>query len=505
MNEPLFQIRIASGGRTLVTVDDFAFAHNGITFLFGESGIGKSLISKAVYGLIDPGELSVSVNGRPYHEHLNDPWTRALKLNSFFVFQEPSSHLNPLMTIAAQIREGSLEKCASEQEILKTLWQASGEGAAGRILDIFPKPYRPSGGEKQRVLLAMAFKKIDILLQSPSAGAQTLFVFDEPTGSLDNAYRNLFLKMLLEKYRSRPFTILIITHDYSIISEVYRSHRDLAPRVRFSELSRKGPDGQVTCHAFSPEQYLTWLERARAETRAAGERGAALEFGSQFTVFARPMRLFADAAHMHPADLLIRRGEMAYVKAPSGVGKTTLAKIVMGLVRPERVSMRIEGVELNEKTPLAVWQKHVWGKRAGMVFQHADEALNVQARVREIFRGLPLRNRLGRDGVRANLGLLFDTEITDAFLAKRIGYLSGGQKQRLNLLRTLALDTALLILDEPLNGLDFDTTTRVLDALEKKRRAGSALLMISHNEEIFDALVEQSSVYYLAEQTPKAG
>jgi ABC-type glutathione transport system ATPase component len=77
-------------------------------FLFGESGIGKSVICKAIYGLLDPDELSVSINNSDYIDYCGEPWTTEIRNNSFFVFQEPSSHLNPLMTIAEQLREGSL-------------------------------------------------------------------------------------------------------------------------------------------------------------------------------------------------------------------------------------------------------------------------------------------------------------------------------------------------------------------------------------------------------------
>ena len=76
-------------------------------------------------------------------------------------------------------------------------------------------------------------------------------------------------------------------------------------------------------------------------------------------------------------------------------------------------------------------------------------------------------------------------------------FLSGGQKQRLNLLRTLVLGTGLIILDEPLNGLDFNSVKKVLGLLDEKRAHGSALLMISHNEEIFEHFIDEENIYYL--------
>ncbi|MDO5575722.1 MAG: ATP-binding cassette domain-containing protein, partial [Fibrobacter sp.] len=140
----------------------------------------------------------------------------------------------------------------------------------------------------------------------------------------------------------------------------------------------------------------------------------------------------------------------------------------------------------------------IWGKRAGMVFQHADEALNLESTVKETFKGLPLKERLQTETLKSKLLELFDAPIADQFLNKKVKYLSGGQKQRLNLLRTLILTPDLIVLDEPLNGLDFNSVRKVLSLLDEKRAQGSALLMISHNEEIFENFIDKRHVFHLS-------
>jgi peptide/nickel transport system ATP-binding protein len=495
-----FSINIKSGGKALVNADHYDVFQDEITFLFGESGIGKSLLAKAVYGLLDGGGLDVEVNGRPYEEHVKDRWVKAVQESSFFVFQEPSSHLNPLMKISEQMSEGSLKSLKDDTEVLCRLWDTEDVAAVSRVVSVYPKPYRPSGGEKQRSLLAMAFKKIRILLEQGDKNASTFFVFDEPTGSLDNHYRNIFLKLLFEEYAKRPFTLLIVTHDYSIISEIVKNYKPLAPKVHFRELSRKG-ETETVLRDFSPGDYLGWLSKMKPE-REAARKDVVLQFGSAFEVFGRSLRVFRDEARRTPADLEVRRGETVYLKAQSGVGKTTLAKIIMGLYPAEAFSMTLCGITLSGKSARRLWSDRLWGKKAGMVFQHADEALNLQATVFETFSGLPLKSPLTRESLKVKLGELFEGEITEAFLDKKVVFLSGGQKQRLNLLRTLAVDTDLIILDEPLNGLDFLSIKKVLSLLEEKRRAGKAMLMISHNEEIFDAMVDKENVYYLGELDP---
>jgi ABC-type glutathione transport system ATPase component len=66
MPDLTFNIRIAAGGRTLAAIDRFTVRQNAVTFLFGESGIGKSLISRALFGLLPPEEYQITVNGQAY-------------------------------------------------------------------------------------------------------------------------------------------------------------------------------------------------------------------------------------------------------------------------------------------------------------------------------------------------------------------------------------------------------------------------------------------------------
>lgn len=491
-----YSVRINSGSRSIVAIDGFEVPQNGVTFLFGESGIGKSMICKAIYGLLDPDQLDITVNGTPYVRYLAEPTARALADNSFFVFQEPSSHLNPLMRISEQLSEGALHDAPGGQEVLQRLWHGAGDDAIKRIIDVYPKPYRPSGGEKQRVLLAMAFKKINRL--NEGGGEPNFFVFDEPTGSLDNNYRNLFLRLLFEKFAARPFTAMVITHDYSIISEVFARYKPLLPHIHYKELSRTDSD-MVRLDDFSPEDYLGWLKGVRPPSTGHSAADPVVTLDSTFQVFGRTLRIYRDAAHTQPCQMVIRRGELVYVKAPSGVGKTTLAKVIMGLYPASKLTMRIAQKAVTERTPRHFWPREIWGRKAGMVFQHADEALNLEATVRETFDGLPLDHRLTIDELKSRLGELFEGDVSDSFLRKKVKYLSGGQKQRLNLLRTLILATDLTILDEPLNALDFVSVKKVLAIIDQKRAKGAAQLMISHNEEIFDSMVDAEHLYYLAE------
>lgn len=495
-----YDIEIAKHGNTFISIDHFEIPRQKITFLFGESGIGKSILSKAVYGLLDPARLDVQVNTKPYRNYLQASNTRLIQQNGFFVFQEPSTHLNPLLTLQTQIREGSLKNSDEEQTILRHLWDSESDQPFRDILPVYPQPYRPSGGEKQRILLAMAFKKLKEMQKRGVAG-DSLFIFDEPSGSLDNHFRNRFLSLLFDAFREQPFTAMLITHDYSIISEIYQTHKDLKKSVTFKELSRS--DDGLQMNDFAPEAYLEWLKGERtAKTIAVKNSEVLLRVKGGYEIFGKRMRIINEANRKKSDDknsgeLRIHRGEMIYLKAASGVGKTTLAKIIMGLQRCKGLKMIIDEKKINDDTPATAWRKHIWAKKIGMVFQHADEALNLNASVEEVFAGLPSKTPITAEFIREQLKRLFDFKIDESFLNKPVKLLSGGQKQRLNLLRTLILDTDLIIMDEPLNGLDFMSISKVITALQQKQKEGKGILMISHNEEIFDTMIPPQSIYHL--------
>jgi peptide/nickel transport system ATP-binding protein len=497
MSIPPLNITIAKHGRNLVQVSDFLIKENQIMFLFGESGIGKSLLAKAIYGLLSPEEFDITIDGESYSRFCEIFKTREIQQSSFFVFQEPSSHFNPLSTIGSQLHEGSLRNGFQGSDILQRLWGTTDRDSMKNMLGIYPKPYRPSGGEKQRFLLAMAFLKIEILLETMPGQMKTLFIFDEPSGSLDNHFRDVFLSLLFEKYQKRKFTVLLITHDYSVISAVRTAGPQILNDISYKELVLKHK--KLILNDFIPERYSNWLLSQEEEPISRVPvriQHPLLRVESGIEVFDRKLVLSKDRTASSSCPLEINPFNMVYLKAPSGVGKTIFAKSIMGLIRTQLLNITLKGQWLMEDTPKRIWQTRIWGKQMAITFQHADEALNQNSTVLGTLSGLPLKKSSAEDMDRM-MRELFEDEVNDRFLNTKVQYLSGGQKQKLNLLRSLLLDTDILILDEPLNGLDFESIVRVLSMLKEKQRSGKGILLISHNEEIFDAIVPEEYIYYL--------
>ena len=494
-----FNIKINAEERALVNVTDFEIGEGKINFLFGESGIGKSIISKALFGLLDPDDLDIRINKSSYPKYLKSAYLEEIRNSGFFVFQEPSSHLNPMLTVRRQLNEGSLKFNLKETEILNRLWDRPGYEKLENILSVYPRPYRPSGGEKQRILAAMALKKIDLFIADAGVKKHNLFVFDEPTGNLDNYFRDVFLDFLIEKYRKRNFTILFITHDYSIISRLFLKHKDLEKNLIFRELRHE--KGKQIQREFYPSEYLEWVNsEIKPAPGKKGKKDTLLSFNGTLDIFNMKLRLYHDWRREKPARLNLKPGDLVYLKAPSGAGKTTMVKCLAGLLKPDKMEFTLKGEKFDQNSTMKKWKENVWGKSLTMVFQHADEALNLNSNVRDTFKGLPVKEEPDDDKLKKYLANFFEFEITDDFLNRKIKYLSGGQKQKINLIRGFMLDTDILILDEPVNGMDFISIKQVLKILKQKLQENKAIMLISHSEEIFERFTNEESVYYLMEE-----
>jgi ABC-type glutathione transport system ATPase component len=380
------------------------------------------------------------------------------------------------------------------------LWAKDEQRSLQDIIEVRPTPFRPSGGEKQRILAGMAFAKMDLSsLGSPEAGG--LFVFDEPTGSLDREARDRFLKQLLERHRKNPRqTILLVTHDYSMVGFFERQAPDVREKSTYLELIRRGKEHEI--RLFTPSQYVNWIKTLHSKPKTPTSGPALLEVEGGIEVFGRTFTFSRADRPDTRGSLKVHAGELVYLKAASGVGKTTVAKIIAGIQKSGRFRMNIDGTRLGEISPHAYWRNQLWGKKLTMVFQHADEALNFRSTVEATLKILPVPSLQRPEGRREALGALFPDHALNALLKSRVVDLSGGEKQRLNLVRALALQTPLLILDEPLNALDFESIVRVLSAVESLREKGRAILLVSHNEDIFDALVPPGSIYLLEPSSP---
>lgn len=173
----------------------------------------------------------------------------------------------------------------------------------------------------------------------------------------------------------------------------------------------------------------------------------------------------------------VEKGELLCLFGPSGCGKTTTLRLIAGLEMPDEGVVRINGkVASGEGSYIPPVDR-----RIGMVFQ--DLALWPHMRVEKHLefvvrgRGLPRQARQKRVD-----DLLDLCQLTD----RRRAYpheLSGGEKQRLAIARALSTDPAILLLDEPLSGLDTELRTRMLAEIERLQGTlGVTVIYVTHHE-----------------------
>ncbi len=193
----------------------FEIASGRVLGLVGESGAGKSLVAKAIVGLLNQGNMScqgrVIFEGKDLARLPEEELRKIRGARIGMVFQDPAASLNPVMTVGRQVRE-----------IYTTHLRCSAKEARGKGLEMLRRaqlrepdkvwheyPHQLSGGMRQRVMIAMA------LALGPS-----LIIADEPTTALDVTTQAEILHELRLLQKQLGAAILLITHDMGVIAEM---------------------------------------------------------------------------------------------------------------------------------------------------------------------------------------------------------------------------------------------------------------------------------------------
>ena len=487
--------------------------------LVGESGTGKTTLGHTIMGLCG-GTVrgSILFNGGNLTA-LDSEAMRKIRWNEIaMVFQNVNHLLNPVYRIIDQVVEPMVEHGLRGKREAK---DRAGTilGDVGLPEDRFSLyPHQLSGGEQQRVLLAIAL-----------ANDPELLILDEPLAGMDEITKIQMIRFLLKLNRAKKLTFLVFTHDITTavklsnhLATLYGGrilelgpsevvvHQPRHPYTRAlirsypnmtTSKDLQGIKGRLTRPVsgcpFHP-RCTQAIDICRSEVphlRNNGRRMVACHRGGVIPLM-RASGLTKDFNGYRAVDSVtftIHGGETLALVGPTGSGKTTLARMLMGFLQATRGEIYLENQEVKADGSFC--------SRVQMIFQNPGESLSHRMMVLDLVsEPLEVEGILSQEERRQKaLQLIGEVQLPQdkAFIEKYPHELSGGELQRVAIARALALDPDLLIADEPTSALDPSIQAKVLKLLlHIQENRGLSILFISHDIAVAKKISDRIAVIY---------
>ena len=492
MTTPLISVEDLSvdfraGGKVTQAVKHVSFEINNAetVALVGESGSGKTVTALSILRLL-PYPAASHPSGKILFKGENLLTLPASALRQVrgnqisMIFQEPMTSLNPLHTIDSQVGEvlkihRGLSDRAARARVLDLLHRVGIEDPEGRLGSY---PHQLAGGQRQRVMIAMAL-----------ANEPDLLIADEPTTALDVTIQAQILELLLKLKAEFNMAMLLITHDLGIV-------RKMADRVCVMTNGEIVETGSTQAIFTAPQHPYT------RHLLASEPKGSPppLDANAPTVLEAKDLRVWFPirrgflrriVGYIKAVDginLAVKEGQTLGVVGESGSGKTTLGLALLRLVSSEGpivyLGNRIDGYDSKRMRPLR--------RDMQIVFQDPYGSLSPRLSVGEIVvEGLSIQKpRLGQAERRARVARALEEVGLDPAMQDRYPHeFSGGQRQRIAIARALVLEPKFLILDEPTSALDMSVQAQIVDLLrDLQRRHKLTYLFISHDLKVVRAL-----------------
>ncbi len=534
----------------------FDLAAGRVLGVAGESGAGKSMLGRLIARQLPSGFRVASGDVRFNDTDLLALPTPALRTllgrSIAFIPQEPAAALDPVRTIFWQWRQHltrlGLPSDTHRERSTAALAEVGLRDPAG-VLHRYP--HQLSGGECQRVLIALAF-----------ASNPALLVADEPTTALDVTTQATIIALLRRMQAAHGTAVLFITHDLRLARTVCddalvlyagdpvergpastlfasaahpytrallaANPRLTGPRTLLAPL----PDTMPGPRTFAAAPGCRFASRCPvADPACAATLPTWRSIGPGHAVTCSPACSAGPAAPhtiplgmpaapgppilrvtglgktypgrwgrpattaLEPLDLAVAPGEIVGIVGESGSGKSTLARLLVGLERPTTGRIVLDGQDITAPTA-----RNDATRRAAlqMVFQNPQSALNPRRTTAALLAqpleaiGAPLAAR----GTRI-AELLAATGLAPELAGRYPFQLSGGQRQRVNIGRALCVTPRILLADEIVSGLDVSVQAQLLNLLLRLRdELGLAIVLISHDLSVVRYLCDRVIVLH---------
>lgn len=495
--------------------------------VLGHNGSGKSTFAKHLNAILLPS------GGKVYIDNMDtsdESLLLALRRQCGMVFQNPDNQI--VATVVEEDVAFAPENMGVPPEEIRQ--------RVDRCLEIvgmsqYKKhaPHLLSGGQKQRIAIA------GVLAMEPS-----ILVMDEPTAMLDPSGRREVMATITRLNREREMTVVLITHhmdEAAMAQRVIVMHegkvalegtpKEVFCQVeRIRELSLLPPQTVDILYRLNKRGYDLPLEGMSVEECAdileeflrgsspapAGHAPSDEEASGQDADDGGEDILKVDnISHIYSAgtpfektaidsiSLSVKKGEFVGLIGHTGSGKSTLVQHFNGLLAPTSGHVYVDGVDIHsspEETRKARF-------KVGLVFQYPEYQLFEETIYRDIAFG---PKNMGLDEAEIDRRVkraASQVGLEESLLESSPFDLSGGQKRRAALAGVFAMEPELLVLDEPMAGLDPVGREEIISCIESYRReTGSSVLFVTHSMEdaarVSDRLVVLSGGRVLMEGRP---
>lgn len=494
----------------------FDVFENEIVGIVGESGSGKSVTSLSIMGLV-PKKLAhlrgnILFEGKDLVKIEEKEFRKLRGKEIGMIFQEPMSALNPSLKCGVQV-----------SEILRLHFKMNSAAARKETISLFEKvklprpnvifesfPHQISGGQMQRVMIAMAI-----------ACKPKLLIADEPTTALDVTVQKEIISLLKTLQLETKMAMLFISHDLNLVSEIadrvvvmYKGnivenattseifHNPQAAYTKALLAARPSLNvrlatlptiASIADKSFVPIEVKNTV-RARKHKQMY-TRDPILEISNLEKYYFSNVGIFSKPDTVKAVDNItfsVFEGETLGLVGESGCGKSTLGMTILQLEKATSGSIKYKGKEL---TQLSKKEIRNLRKEIQIIFQDPYSSLNPRILIGEALMEPMEVHSLGKskkDRKEKILSLLNRVGLDETYFYRYPHELSGGQRQRVGIARTIAVEPKLVICDESVSALDISVQAQVLNLLnELKNDFGFTYIFISHDLSVVKYMSDQ--------------